>query len=112
MFKLVENPEFTHDVPVMVPIDDGHREEKFRARFRAIPEELSNELLADEAVKADAGKGFLRRIVVKVMDVVDEAGQEVPWSEAMFEQMIALPFVRAGLSAAYFRALSKARAGN
>ena len=80
MFKMVENPEFTHDVPVMVPIDNGHREEKFRARFRAIPEALANELIEGEDAKP-----FLRRIVVEIMDVVDEADQKVPYTEAMLE---------------------------
>ena len=112
MFKMVENPEFTHDVPVMVPIDNGHREEKFRARFRAIPEALANELLDDEVVKADAGKAFLRQIVVEIMDVVDEADAKVPFSPDMLEAMIAIPYVRAALSGAYFRSFTKARAGN
>lgn len=107
MFKMIENPEFTHDVPVMVPIDNGHREERFRCRFRAIPESLANEL-----IEMEDAKPFLRRIVVEIMDVVDAADKPVGHSEAMLEQMIAIPYVRIGLSKAYFTAISKVRAGN
>lgn len=107
MFKIVDHPEFTHDVPVLVPIDGGHREEKFKCRFRLASEEETAELSV-----IDAGKPFLRRVIVQIFDVVDEAGEALVWSDELRERLIDLPFVRAGLARAYFAAIAKARAGN
>jgi len=39
MFTLVENPEFTHNVTVSMPVDGGFTEHTFTARFKLLPVE-------------------------------------------------------------------------
>lgn len=108
MFKIIDNPEFTHEVPVMVPTDGGHAEQRMKVRFRVIEED---EIALDVSV-ADGTKAFLRRAVVTIEDLVDPADRPVPWSDAVRDRLLQLPYVRMALLRAYNAAVTKARAGN
>ncbi len=101
-FKIVATPEFTHAVPVMVPVDGGHREETLRARFRVVPDEE-----ADVDVKA-----FLQKAFIGVEDLVDDSGKPVVWSDELRDRLIGIPFVRSALARAYMAAITKERLGN
>ncbi|MDZ4136033.1 MAG: hypothetical protein U1D06_10655 [Paracoccaceae bacterium] len=106
MFKLVARPEFTHTVAVMVPIDGGHREESFTARFR---------LTEDEDARVDTFDGtvtWLREIIISLGDLVDEAGKAIPYSDEVRDRVLALPYARIALARTYFAAVGKARLGN
>ena len=72
MFKKPTDREFTHDVPVLVPADDGHEEHKLRTRFRAKSraQQAAFDLTTEEGVDV-----WLREIVVAFEDVVDDAGK-------------------------------------
>ncbi|MFN4091016.1 MAG: hypothetical protein ACK4QW_18495 [Alphaproteobacteria bacterium] len=109
MFTIAESPEFTHDVPVLVPVDDGQEERKLRTRFRAIP--------AAEADSFDLGSeegrdAFLDRVVVGFHDLVDDAGRPVACTDEIRGRLMGYPFVRTALTVGYLRAVSGARLGN
>ncbi len=109
MFKIIQNPEFTHAVPVQVPADGGHREEVLKARFRVLSGEGDDVF----ALKTnDEIMAFLGRAVVGLEDIVDDDGKPVPFSDAVRDQVLALPYARAALLRAYITAVTKARAGN
>lgn len=110
MFKLVENPTFTAPVTVMVPTDDGHEEQSFRARFRVLPDER----LEDVRTTGDheLTKCMLRDAIVELFDVVGANDKPLPHSAELVEDVIDLPFARLGLLGSYFAALHKARLGN
>lgn len=109
MFRIVERPEFTHEVPVQVPVDGGWKTEKLKARFRILPDE---ELDTGDLTQVEASKEYLRRIIVRLEDLADEAGQPLDYSDEVRERVLALPYARLALMRAFSLAQVKAREGN
>ena len=109
MFKIVNEATFTHAVTVRTPVDGGHREETFRATFRVLP-------VADvEAFNLMTEKGtrdFLQKAIVTLDELADETGAPLPYSDALRDQVIAIPYVRLALVNAYTSAVTQAKAGN
>ncbi len=110
MFKIDDAPEFTHTVRVMTPVDGGHREDSFKARFKVVEEDENQGDLA--AFSPETIKDHLRRIVVGMEDLADDAGKAIPYSDEVRERMLRLPHVRLALLRAYRNAFAKERAGN
>lgn len=109
MFKITENPEFTHDVPVQVPIDDGHREDMLKTRFRAIT--LSESEKYDLNTK-EGTTAYLERIVVSFQNLADAEGVPIASTDELRRDLLDLSYVRMALTNAYMRAMHKARLGN
>ncbi|MDX8354358.1 hypothetical protein [Cognatiyoonia sp. IB215182] len=109
MFKVVEEPEFTHDVPIQVPDDDGHSEQILRTRFRAIS--LSDGEAYDLSTK-EGTTAYLQRIIVSFENLVDLEDRKIAYTDAVRDQLLDRPYIRMGLTTAYMRAMHKARAGN
>lgn len=107
MFKLSKDPRFTIPVTVMVPIDGGHRTDTFKATFRVGE---SNSL--GRFAELEGQDEELRKVFVGCDEIVDEADNAIPFSNELRDQMIATPYVRAGLVNAYLGAIVKARVGN
>jgi len=109
MFKIAKNPEFTHKVPVQVPVDGGHEEQVLKCRFRVVPPET---ISIHDLMTAEGTESYLRAICVRFEDVVDEEGTPIPHSDALTDQLLAVPFVRLALVRAYSAAMAKGRLGN
>lgn len=109
MFKINAAPEFTHPVAVMVPQDDGHREETFKARFKVLPDD---DVDGYDVSTKDGLKEFLRQVWLGASDIQDDDGQVVAWSIDLRDQLLGLPYVRLALLRTYMSALTKAKAGN
>lgn len=114
MFKIADKPQFTHDVPIMVPADmnsdgGGHQEHILRTTFKVLP---ISEASAFDLNLADGTTGFLKAVIVRFDDVVDGDGKPQTYSEELRDQLIDFHYVRAGLVNAYLRAVMKARMGN
>lgn len=110
MFKLSKDPQFTHPVTVMVPKDGGGHDEqvlKTRFRVRAVDDLNQHNLGTPEGTEE-----FLRAIVVRFEDVVDDAGQQIPSDDALTTDLLALSYVRIAITQGYFAAVNKAKAGN
>lgn len=107
MLTITNTPEFTHTVHVMTPIDGGHREDTFKARFRMLEDDPDVDFF-----NVDSVKGHLRRLVVLMEDLVDEQGQQIPYSDDVRDRMLSLPHVRIALLRTYRDALAKERVGN
>ena len=105
MFKLIKKPEFTHDVPIMVPIDGGHRAESIKVRFRALP---ADELAEFDMNTPEGNLGYLRAITVSFEDVVGEDDLPLPPSDELRDTLLGMTFVRLGLIRAYSAAMTKA----
>ena len=108
MFNITAKPEFTHTVHVLTPIDGGHREDTFKARFRVIDDEEQQ----TNFHRIGEVKDYLRKLVVGMEDLVDEQSKPIPYSDEVRDQMLALPHVRLALLKTYNEALTKARLGN
>lgn len=109
MFKIAKNPQFTHAVTVLVPVDGGHEEQTLKVRFRV---RSVDDLNQHDRMTPEGTEAFLRAIVVRFEDVVDETGEPVPSDEALTETMLALPYVRMAVVAGYYAAVNKAKLGN
>lgn len=109
MFRMVRDRVFTTTVKVFVPSLDGHDEESLRVAFRAMPAERHAQA---EPGSEDSVREFLRDALVSVEDVVDEAGKALPYTAALRDELLELPFVVVALYGAYCRALAGLRVGN
>lgn len=111
MFKITEHPEFTHDVPVQVPCDGGHREDMLRTRFRAIS--LSEGEDFDLQTK-EGTTAYLQNIVVSFENLVTDETEPKPieCTDAIRDQLLDQAYIRMALTTAYMRAMHKARVGN
>lgn len=112
MFVLQRDPQWDWPVTVQAPGEGVAVPMRFSARWRLVP-------LAEAAALARTEEGIdtlLRRAIVELRDIVDEAGQPVPHGPALLEALLAIPWVRAGLVRAYADAVSgtpsAAAAGN
>ncbi len=110
MFKLSKDPQFTHPVTVMVPKDGGgHDEQVLNTRFRVRAVDDLNE---HNLGTPEGTEGFLRAIIVRFEDVVDDDGNLIPPGEDLTTDLLALPYVRMAITQGYFAAVNKAKAGN
>lgn len=109
MFRIVENPEFTHTVPVPVPSDGGHREETMRVRYRVISDELADSFDLQEPAGV---KDFLRAVIVRIDDLVGGDNKPLEWSADLREVVFGLPYARLALLRGYMTAVVKTRLGN
>ena len=107
MLKIITDPQFTIDVDVAH--EGAEAPQTLRTTFRAIPED---EILDHDVSTPDGFKAFLRRVVVKFHDLVDDADQPVPYSDALRDQVLNFIHIRNALNRGYFDALYKAKKGN
>lgn len=110
-YKINRNPTFTHEVEFQEPVDGGFETRSFRATFRIDTEDDEEGLNPRDA---EAVKTFIahRWIGVPEGELVDDHGKPLPWSDKLRDQLIAIPYVRLGLLAAYFKAITRGRLGN
>lgn len=109
MFNIITRPQFTHTVKVAVPADGGCREESMQVRFQALPDDEADGFRLDDP---DGMKGFLRRVVLRIDDLVGGDGIPIDWSDETRELVLALPWARMALMRAYTLAVVNARLGN
>ena len=107
MFKITAEPKFTHPVTVMVPVDDGHKEQTFKVTFKVEDVEALDKLQGEEGQK-----GVLQRVVCGMADLVGDDDQPLPYSAELRDQLIGVPYVRIAMFLTYMGAVTKAKAGN
>ena len=109
MLRVTNDPTFTHDCTVQVPVDGGFREDRCKATFRVLPTDEVDEFdLATEA----GTKDFLKAVLIKLDELEDEKKQPIPYSDEIRDQLLRVPYVRIALAQTYFGAVGKARLGN
>lgn len=105
MFKLIKNPEFSHEVRVSVPVDGGYLEQKFTCRFAVVDWEELRQLENDPAAQ-------VRKVWIGWEGLVDDEDRPIPFSDPMRDTLIGMLFVRAAVLQAYVTAVTGARRGN
>ena len=112
MFKLVENLEYDWPVQVRVPADGGkHKLQKFTAKFRAIGQDRTNELMESAGLKVD--EVLLREVLVGWGDDVgDSQGKAIAFDDDARDRLLQIPYVRTALAKAYNDSVSGIRAKN
>lgn len=109
MFRVTARPEFTRTVTVRSPEGDGLRSETFRATFRWLP---TDEIETFDRDSADGIKDLLRAVVVRCDELVDDAGELLPWSDDLRETLFGWSHVRFALLLAYNAAWTEEKRGN
>ena len=109
MFKLLQNPEFTHTVKVQTPVNGGHETQTFQARFRAIS---VSETEQHNTLTREGTNAYLREIFVGWEGVTDDQGEPMPFNDETRDRMIDIPFVRVALLESYNAAMMGAKRGN
>lgn len=102
MFKVVQHPTFRTVAKVQVPTEEGIVEQTFGVRFRVTSE-------VTEAA-AEGGVPWLKEHILAIDDLCDEEGKPLAYSEDLRDQLLAQPYVRVALFAAYFDATSGVKA--
>lgn len=107
-FKIQDKLTFIRDVPVFIPCDDGHVEQKLRTKFRV----ADDEEIPVSLIESPENKQFLRAVVVEFSDVEGTDGQPRPHSPELLEDLISRPYVRQALLRMYFGEVTKVQQGN
>ena len=106
--KIIQNPEFTHEVTVCHPVDGGYKEESFKARFRVLPKARVEEIMRGK----DGDRVLLEEALVSAEELQDENGKALTWNDELRDQLINYSPALIALVRTYFGAISKVKAGN
>ncbi|TSD86022.1 hypothetical protein FFK22_024700 [Mycobacterium sp. KBS0706] len=106
---LDENPTFKHSVKAQKPIDGGFETVSFDATFRL----LGHDELAQYDTATIAGTTqFLQAVVVGLGGIVGGDKQPIPYSDALRDRAINIPYARSALINAYFDGAKGGKLGN
>jgi hypothetical protein len=109
MFKVLEKSTFTHDVPVLVPVDGGHEEQTLKTTFNY----LDFEQIAPFDLKTPEGTtAMLLAIVNCLHELQDEKGNTLPYTGELRDMLFRRQYVRQALIGHYLAAVTKAKEGN
>lgn len=109
MFKILNNPTFTHEVEINVPADGGYDRQSLKATFKVLG---ADELGLFDTSGNQGQKDFLKAVIVKLDDLMDEEGRALSYNDKLRDKLLELFYVRIPLLEAYSRAMVIGRAGN
>lgn len=113
MFKLAQSNSYKWPVAVELPADGGRMEKHtFDAEFKRLPQSrikaLTEQVKSGDLTDAD----FVKEVLVGWKGVLDESGQEVPFSEGTRDALIDVQLVSGALVGAFFESLTGGRRKN
>lgn len=123
-FVLKQSDSYVWPVSIKMPVDGGKRQKQtFDAEFKRLPQSRIAEIqaTAQKLVKANqAGQDIEGINDVSVADeilvgwsgIVDEEGQDVPFSEGVKAQLLEVPLLAAALIQSYFESLTDQKIKN
>jgi len=123
-FILKQSSSYSWPVTIRMPADGGKREKQsFEAEFKRLPQSRIAEIqaMAQKLVKAaEAGEQLDGISDVSVADevlvgwsgILDEDGEEVPYSETNKAILLEVPLMAASLVQAYFASLTDEKRKN
>jgi len=111
MFKIVTNPEFTHDVTVMTPVDGGFKEETFKCRFKLLDADRIDKFSITSSFSA-LNATFLKEVIVRFEDLIGDDDKPLPYNDALRDLVLATPGAQMALMQTYLTAISKVKQGN
>lgn len=121
-FVLKQSDTYTWPVTLVIPVDGGRREKhSFDAEFKRLPQTRINEIirqakamergrLSDDEMLED--QAACAEILVGWSNVVDDDGQEIPFSQKAVDQLLELPTIAGQIVRAWFESLETAKRKN
>lgn len=121
-FVLAKSATYTWPVRISLATDGGKQTvETFDAEFRRLPQSRINEIVR-QARAAERGRGdddeqiedqdAAREIIASWKGVTDDAGAEIPFSEAALGQLLEIPTVAGQIVKAWFESLKEGKRKN
>lgn len=107
--KIVDNPTFTHDVPVMTPTDKGFDEEVLNTTFNYLDVEAIDKF---DTTTLKGTSELLEAAVVRFNGLTGANDQPLDYSKELRALLLRRQNVRQALCTYYFAALLKVKAGN
>lgn len=110
MFQLKKETTFTRTAIIDQPTNDDAKPfetHEVRCRFRVLTASRIDELMAGRANDEDAGD-LLQEAFLETVDPIGQEGHDgaVEFTEALRQQLLAIPYIRAGLMRAYLSGLA------
>lgn len=100
-------------VRIDVPADGGRfKRETFEVEFESIAQSELEKLTQQAAEETIKNIDFARRVVVGWREIIDDEGNEMPFSTSSFEQILDVPMVAGAIASAYFESVAGRQAKN
>ncbi len=114
MFIIDQSQTYTWPVEVEFPVDGGKtRKETFDGEFKRLSEsrirEIQDQINNNEIVH---DKILAREILVGWKGVVDNKGEEVPFSQAGLDKLLEVPLVATAIVRSFYKSHAGARIKN
>jgi hypothetical protein len=107
--KIVDNPTFTHDVPVVTPTDAGFAEEALNTTFNYLDVEAIDKF---DTKTLEGTSALLEAAVVRFNALTDAKDQPLAYDVEVRAILLKRQNVRQALCSYYFSALLKVKPGN
>jgi len=122
-FVLKQSDTYTWPITLVIPVDGGRREKHtFDGEFKRLPQTRINEIVriarATERNRFEAEEEVLEdqaacaEILVGWSNVVDDDGNEIPFSVSALDQLLELPTIAGQIVRAWFESLEVAKRKN
>jgi len=121
-FVLKQSATYTWPITLVLPVDGGRREKHtFDGEFRRLPQTRINEIvklaqLQDRGMLADdeelRDQDAAKEILAGWSNIVDDQGQEIPFSDAAVNQLLEIPTIAGQVVRAWFDSLEVAKRKN
>lgn len=115
MFKLNQSETYVWPVEFSLPMSGGkHEKQTFDVVFKRITQKRLKAYLDGVGEEADKlnDETFCRETVAGFKGIVDANGEEVPFSETSFEELLNVPGVAKAIVLAYVASVSGAKVKN
>jgi hypothetical protein len=100
--KIVDHRTFTHDVAIMMPVDDGFAEDVLKTTFNYLSQDRLAEL----------GGDFLAEAVVTFHGLTDDDDEPIACTDELRLKLLRNSNIMHGLTTHYLRAITKVKSGN
>ena len=121
-FVLKQSDSYTWPVTLVIPTDGGRREKHtFDAEFKRLPQTRINEIVrqakgisdgsSDESVILE-DQSACAELLVGWSNVVDDSGEEIPFSVKALDQLLELPTIAAQIIRVWTESLEIAKRKN
>ncbi len=121
-FVLKQSDSYSWPVTLIIPVDGGRREKHtFDAEFKRLPQTRINEIVrqakgisdgsSDESAMLE-DQSACAEILVGWLNVVDDSGEQIPFSSKALDQLLELPTIAAQIIRAWSESLEVAKRKN
>jgi hypothetical protein len=117
-FVLKQSASYTWPVPLLIPVDGGRREKhSFDAEFKRLPQDRINQIVklargmekGEDDNDIDEFLAAAKEIVIDWAGITDDAGKDVPFSEAALDQLLKIPTIAGQIIRAWFDSMEVAK---